>query len=89
VDWSPSPITALAFPPSPLPPLKFAEETLPVLAIGYTNGNIELWKWTGLATSGKSSQGWVLSQASLLALGKVVSIDEKHFRLSLHLALPK
>jgi hypothetical protein len=71
VDWSPSPITAIAFPPSPLPALKFAEETLPVLAIGHANGNIEIWKWTGLATPAKTSQGWVLSQASLLNSAKV------------------
>lgn len=68
VDFTPSPITAIAFPPLPLPspkgknpdhtnraPLKFA-----TLAIGRSNGNIELCEWTGGDRQTQAPQAWVV-----------------------------
>lgn len=66
VDYTPSAITALAFPPLPLPkvirknstlgkqPLKFG-----TLAVGHANGNIDLCEWTGGERELQSSQAWV------------------------------
>ncbi|KAH7911229.1 WD40 repeat-like protein [Hygrophoropsis aurantiaca] len=67
VDYTPSPITALAFPPLPLPPLKGKKssqenhrqknEKFGTLAVGRANGNIELCEWTG-EDDQVSSQAW-------------------------------
>ncbi|KAG9056209.1 U3 small nucleolar RNA-associated protein [Serendipita sp. 407] len=62
VDWLPSPITALAFPPSLLPPQKFSDDTPPVLAVGRANGNIEIRKWAGSCPPNNTHQGWVVKQ---------------------------
>ncbi|KAJ7102153.1 WD40-repeat-containing domain protein [Mycena belliarum] len=67
VDFTPSPITALAFPPLPLPspnkkpsslgkqPARFG-----TLAVGHANGNIDLCEWTGAEGDLQSSQAWVI-----------------------------
>ncbi|KAJ7431800.1 quinon protein alcohol dehydrogenase-like superfamily [Mycena galericulata] len=67
VDFTPSPITALAFPPLPIPsaikkasslgkqPVRFG-----ALAVGHANGNIDLCEWTGAEGDLQSSQAWVL-----------------------------
>jgi U3 small nucleolar RNA-associated protein 4 len=71
VDYTPSAITALAFPPFPLPltappttkastlgkqPLKFG-----TLAVGRANGNIELCEWTkGNRVEEEATQAWVV-----------------------------
>ncbi|KAJ7492841.1 WD40-repeat-containing domain protein [Mycena latifolia] len=67
VDFTPSPITALAFPPLPLPspnkklssfgkqPARFG-----TLAVGHANGNIDLSEWTGAEGALQSSQAWVI-----------------------------
>ncbi|KAJ7932627.1 WD40-repeat-containing domain protein [Mycena leptocephala] len=67
VDFNPSPITALAFPPLPLPspnkkpsssgkhPLRFG-----TLAVGHANGNIDLCEWTGAEGDLQSSQAWAI-----------------------------
>ncbi|KAI0690679.1 WD40-repeat-containing domain protein [Cytidiella melzeri] len=69
VDFTPSAVTALAFPPLPLPsvkgkksivtrqPLKFG-----ILAVGRANGNIELCEWTGPAQDLQAPQAWVVSK---------------------------
>jgi hypothetical protein len=67
VDYNPSAITALAFPPSPLPsakgkstsagnrPLKFG-----TLAVGHANGNIDLCEWVGHESDSQCTQAWVV-----------------------------
>lgn len=68
IDFTPSAITAIAFPPLPLPsakgkkkadvgnhPLKFG-----TLAVGRANGNIELCEWTGGDRQTQAPQAWVV-----------------------------
>ncbi|KAG8801481.1 U3 small nucleolar RNA-associated protein, partial [Serendipita sp. 399] len=62
VDWSPSSVTALAFPPALLPPQKFIDDALPILAVGRANGNIEMRKWVGSCPPNMTQQGWVIKQ---------------------------
>ncbi|GLB36397.1 putative WD40 repeat-like protein [Lyophyllum shimeji] len=69
VDFAPSAITALAFPPLPLPPIS-AKGKKPssgkqpsrfgTLAIGHANGNIDLCEWAGGEREYRSSQAWVI-----------------------------
>ncbi|KAF9229647.1 WD40 repeat-like protein [Gyrodon lividus] len=68
VDYSPSPITALAFPPSPLPSLrtrKAGKERerdrvggFGTLVVGHANGNIDLLEWTGQDGEPQAPQAW-------------------------------
>ncbi|KAH7921958.1 WD40 repeat-like protein [Leucogyrophana mollusca] len=68
VDFTPSPITALAFPPLPLPSLKGKKpsqererqraEKFGTLGVGRANGNIELCEWTGEEGQVQASQAW-------------------------------
>ncbi|KAG6837128.1 hypothetical protein H0H93_014434 [Arthromyces matolae] len=68
VDYAPSAITALAFPPLPLPSISKKGKTpstkqplgFGTLAVGHANGNIDLYEWAGEATEQQSSQAWVL-----------------------------
>ncbi|KAF7339657.1 WD-REPEATS-REGION domain-containing protein [Mycena sanguinolenta] len=67
VDFNPSPITALAFPPLPLPspnkkPTSFGKQPLRfgTLAVGHANGNIDLCEWTGAEGDLQSSQAWAI-----------------------------
>ncbi|KAI9460248.1 WD40 repeat-like protein [Lactarius psammicola] len=68
VDFSPSSITALAFPPLPLLSFKgkqkaTTEGRVPVfgpLIVGRANGNIEIYEWTGSAAAAEAPQAWVL-----------------------------
>lgn len=66
LDWSPSPITALAFPPSLLISKNTPNSPFPILAVGRANGNIELWRWASSKSSKKigngTHQGWVIHQ---------------------------
>ncbi|KZS96154.1 WD40 repeat-like protein [Sistotremastrum niveocremeum HHB9708] len=69
VDYVPSAITALAFPPNPLPSLKGknrAASLLPskpaTLAIGRANGNIELCEWSAQNVQTQAHQAWVLNK---------------------------
>ncbi|XP_006454787.1 hypothetical protein AGABI2DRAFT_198370 [Agaricus bisporus var. bisporus H97] len=68
VDYAPSAVTALAFPPSPLPavnrtrrkttgkkPLRYG-----TLAVGHANGNVDLCEWVGSERSVQCSQAWVV-----------------------------
>ncbi|KAG9314637.1 WD40 repeat-like protein [Chiua virens] len=70
VDASPSPITALAFPPFSLPSLKSkpsGKQPAPnreralifgTLVVGHANGNIDLFEWTGELGELQASQAW-------------------------------
>ncbi|KAJ6604429.1 WD40-repeat-containing domain protein [Mycena vulgaris] len=67
VDFTPSPITALAFPPLPLPspnkkPSSFGKQPVRfgTLAVGHANGNIDLCEWTGAEGDLQSSQAWAI-----------------------------
>jgi hypothetical protein len=72
VDYDPSPITALAFPPARLPSRKgkrkesAVQQVLKfgVLAIGHANGNIDLCEWTGAPGELQSHQAWVVKKVS-------------------------
>lgn len=75
VDFTPSAITAIAFPPLPLPsakgkrpevdrqPLKYG-----TLAIGRANGNIEMCEWTGDGRQTQAPQAWVVRKVRILML---------------------
>ncbi|KAI0651628.1 WD40 repeat-like protein [Trametes meyenii] len=67
VDFTPSAITALCFPPLPLPSVKgkkaATNQTFPgfgPLVIGRANGNIELCEWTGSSPRSQAPQAWVV-----------------------------
>ncbi|KAI8995336.1 WD40 repeat-like protein [Trametes punicea] len=67
VDFTPSAVTALCFPPLPLPSVKgkkaASSSTFPAfgpLVIGRANGNIELCEWTGASPRGQAPQAWVV-----------------------------
>lgn len=66
LDWSPSPITALALPPAVVSSKKFIIDAHPVLAVGRADGNVELWRWATYkpARTGaiSTSPGWVMHQ---------------------------
>jgi U3 small nucleolar RNA-associated protein 4 len=66
VDYTPTAITAIAFPPSPLPTVKgkgkdtgTSYSDFGVLAVGRANGNIELLEWTGSGGQLQAPQAWV------------------------------
>ncbi|KAH9921964.1 WD40 repeat-like protein [Epithele typhae] len=67
VDFTPSAVTALCFPPLPLPSIKgkkaASKQGFPgfgPLVIGRANGNIELCEWTGSNPRSPASQAWVV-----------------------------
>ncbi|KAF8527947.1 WD40 repeat-like protein [Hysterangium stoloniferum] len=67
VDYNPTALTAIAFPPLPLPNIKGkdkppATSSVPygTLAIARANGNIELHQWSGVDPQVPSHQAWVL-----------------------------
>ena len=70
VDFTPSSITALAFPPLPLPPIKGkgqkkANPTRRIpkfgpLIVGHANGNIGIYEWTGSTDTVEAPQAWVV-----------------------------
>ncbi|KAF9557862.1 WD40 repeat-like protein [Agrocybe pediades] len=68
VDYAPSAITALAYPPLPLPSVKGKKKTTAgkqplkfgVLAVGHANGNIDICEWMGAEGESKCSQAWVV-----------------------------
>jgi U3 small nucleolar RNA-associated protein 4 len=74
VDYSPSPITALAFPPLPLPSLKGkkrerdSKDKFGTLGVGHANGNIDLLEWTGEEGEIQASQAWQVRKVSTLPL---------------------
>ncbi|KZT74838.1 WD40 repeat-like protein [Daedalea quercina L-15889] len=69
VDFSPSAITALAFPPLRLPSVKGKKSAASsgrkalrpgTLAVGRSNGNIEIYEWTGSERKVQAPQAWVV-----------------------------
>ncbi|KAG6891409.1 hypothetical protein C0992_007188 [Termitomyces sp. T32_za158] len=68
VDYTPSAITAVAFPPLPLPSISDKDKNPAVnqssrfgtLAVGHANGNIDLCAWAGGERDQQSSQAWVI-----------------------------
>ncbi|KAI0639180.1 WD40 repeat-like protein [Trametes polyzona] len=67
VDFAPSAVTALCFPPLPLPSVKGKKaansNTFPgfgPLVVGRANGNIELCEWTGSSPRSQAPQAWVV-----------------------------
>ncbi|KAI9512662.1 WD40 repeat-like protein [Russula earlei] len=68
VDFTPSSITALAFPPLPLPSIKGKKKAVAVdgipkfgpLIVGHANGNVEISEWTGSTESVEAPQAWVV-----------------------------
>jgi len=72
VDYAPSAITALAFPPLPLPSLKQKAKKISggqrlrygTLAVGHANGNIDLCEWSGFEQSLQCRQAWVVRKVS-------------------------
>ncbi|KDQ54726.1 hypothetical protein JAAARDRAFT_181268 [Jaapia argillacea MUCL 33604] len=68
VDFTPSAITALAFPPLPLPSIKGKKSAgsrkllkFGTLAIGRANGNVEVCEWTGTENSQiEAPQAWTV-----------------------------
>nr|GAT47880.1 predicted protein [Mycena chlorophos] len=57
VDYTPSAISAIAFPPLPLPRTSSTKQPVQygTLAVGHANGNIDLCQWTGGV---QSPQAW-------------------------------
>lgn len=73
VDFEPSAVTALAFPPLRLPSAKGKKSTavrkvlqFGILAVGRANGNIELCQWTGAEQSLQAPQAWVVYKVSMI-----------------------
>ncbi|PBK77057.1 WD40 repeat-like protein [Armillaria solidipes] len=69
VDYTPSPITALAFPPLPLPSPKGKDSAaaaqfprFPALAVGHASGNIDLCHWAGEKDGLQSPQAWAVTK---------------------------
>jgi len=70
VDFTPSSITALAFPPLPLSSIKgkgkkkaTPRNRIPrfgPLIVGHANGNIEIYEWTGSTETVEAPQAWVV-----------------------------
>lgn len=67
VDYNPSAITAVAFPPSPLPPATGKNTSIGnrpsrfgTLAVGHANGNIDLYEWVGHDRDSQCTQAWVV-----------------------------
>ncbi|KAF8807204.1 WD40 repeat-like protein [Phlegmacium glaucopus] len=68
IDYTPSAITALAFPPLPLPSVKGKKKTTAgkqsfkfgLLAVGHANGNIDICEWMGAERDIQCSQAWVV-----------------------------
>ena len=83
VDFSPSSVTALAFPPLPLLSTKgqqkaTTEGRAPIfgpLIVGRANGNIEIYEWTGSTAAAEAPQAWVLRKVREHSLSLLVHID--------------
>jgi len=68
VDYAPSAITALAYPPLPLPSVKGKKRAqggkqpfiFGLLSVGHANGDIDICEWTGGKGETQSSQAWVV-----------------------------
>ena len=83
VDFSPSSVTALAFPPLPILSTKGKQKVCndgkaPLfgpLIVGRANGNIEIYEWTGSAPATEAPQAWVLRKVREYLLALLACID--------------
>jgi len=77
VDWTPSAITALAFPPRAPPTTGEPQMGISgssrshvsqfgVLAVGRANGNIEICEWTGQDNTVQAPQAWVTRRVGII-----------------------
>lgn len=66
IEWTPTAITCLAFPPIP-PQLSATKKNwFGTLAVGRSNGNIELYEWSGTGKDRDlAPNGWVLLKVRL------------------------
>ncbi|KAF5384706.1 hypothetical protein D9757_006197 [Collybiopsis confluens] len=66
IDYDPSAITSIAFPPLPLPSVRrqksLAHLDFGLLVVGHANGNIDLCEWAGLKNESQSPQAWVIKK---------------------------
>ena len=87
VDYAPSAITALAFPPLPLPSVKVVKKKkttarkqsfkFGLLAIGHANGNIDLCEWMGAERQTQCSQAWVVRKVRAIIFSDRVQFFKK------------
>lgn len=82
VDFTPSAVAALAFPPLPLPSVKGKKSAavrkalkFGTLAVGRANGNIELCEWTGSEQGLEAPQAWVVTKVSSLGTCSPICIE--------------
>lgn len=75
VDYTPSAVTALCFPPLPLPSVKGKKAAtnkgfpgFGPFVVGRANGNIELCEWTGPNSRSQAPQAWVVRKVCTYAL---------------------
>ena len=76
IDFNPSSITALAFPPLPLPSTKSKRKASTTdrvpkfgpLIVGHANGNIEIYEWTGSTDIVEAPQAWVVRKVRVQSL---------------------
>jgi U3 small nucleolar RNA-associated protein 4 len=76
IDFNPSSITALAFPPLPLPSIKGKRKATTAdrvpkfgpLIVGHANGNIEIYEWTGSTDTVEAPQAWVVRKVRVQSL---------------------
>jgi hypothetical protein len=74
IDFNPSSITALAFPPLPLPSIKGKRKAITAvpkfgpLIVGHANGNIEIYEWTGSTDTVEAPQAWVVRKVRVQSL---------------------
>ena len=88
VDYAPSAITALAFPPLPLPSVKGIKKKTTtgkqsrsfkfgLLAIGHANGNIDICEWMGAERQPQCSQAWVVRKVRAIIFSDRVQFFKK------------
>lgn len=74
IDYDPSAITALAYPPLPLPSVKGKKTStgkplnFGTLVVGHANGNIDLCEWAGAEKELQSAQAWVVQKVKRIHL---------------------
>ena len=80
VDYSPSAITALAYPPLRLPSIKGKKKIATgflrfgLLAVGHANGNIDICEWAGGDGAVQCSQAWVVRKACKLSRSSLLPL---------------
>ena len=75
VDYAPSAITSLAYPPLPLPSVKGKKKATAgkqpmrfgLLAVGHANGNIDICEWMGTDGETQCTQAWVVRKVRAIS----------------------